>query len=341
MTLQDILRDVDFLAEQLRQIDSQEAELVEQGMLVHQKLNSTTYQSTKIKVLVEDLQSIIAYFSSSASPRKTTLDLIQSFQERFPISGATTSAFPKNLFSRAVSAPEKKTKPRDHQQFLQGDWFFERTSKHKDMPESELYAQKKILLQILMKDSGYLFEDLPSPESTYIPYNTNPKYGQVGYNDNCARVVNAHELRRRGYDVTANEMDLSDRSQYLPECIGGWVNPATGKSAWDDSVSLPTTVEEGRKVSATKELISRKFGVEGARGTVSMILKPNTKGSVTGHIFNWEVQGDKVIWVDAQSNRIGDEMNSTFYGATTIRVARFDDKEPTLLVLQYLASGWK
>lgn len=350
MTLQDILRDVDFFAEQLRQIDFQEAELVEQAMLVHEKLNSTANQNTKLKVLGEELQDIIGYFSSSASPRRATLGLVQNFQERFTISSGTTTALTKNLFSRAVSPPNKKTKPGDHHPLLRGDWFFEVPILY---PVQPFRTQKEILRQIFLRDSGYVLKELPSPETTYIPYNTNPRYGQVGYNTNCARVVNAYELRRRGYDVTANKRRF-DGSQRADECTGGWVNPKTGKSAWDEKELVH--VVSGSEVSATQDLILRKFGVEGARGAVSVMgtVISETKGPggesvITkrkwGHIFSWEVLGGKVAWIDAQTNEIGDVRDEILSSSTenkikSIAIYRFDDKEPTLSLLQYLETGW-
>ncbi|WP_052067987.1 toxin glutamine deamidase domain-containing protein [Rhodococcoides fascians] len=159
---------------------------------------------------------------------------------------------------------------------------------------------------------------------------TNPKYfSGAEYQINCQRVVQAYELRHRGYDVTANPnyrnhpTKPNDKGLTDEAIFGGWTStgqPTTG-------VNFTTATSAGELAS-----IAQAWG-PGTRGwiTVDWQAPPGQPGSA--HIFNFEVaKNGRVRFYDAQTGesdasahlaRI--DFNSGRGGA---RIYRVDDKLP-------------
>jgi SPP1 gp7 family putative phage head morphogenesis protein len=107
----------------------------------------------------------------------------------------------------------------------------------------------------------------------------NPYYGTgPEWSNNCTNCTSAWELRRRGYDVTAQPL-------------------ATGRQ-WD---ATPTTWRA--EVFDVKTMNQAEKGIlstmpDGARGGITVQWR-----SGGAHIFNWEVVDGRVVWVDAQTGR--------------------------------------
>lgn len=162
--------------------------------------------------------------------------------------------------------------------------------------------------------------------------NTNPNYDILnrGFRTNCARVIQAYELRRRGFNVVANA-EAKDSSQYRPYYLGGWKDLETGKTAYEDKLQVQKGIRLVKREEATKKLILDNHP-DGSRGAISFYY---TTGN-SGHTFNWERVGDEVIWVDAQPGTSGDKIGRYFTMAKDIDVARLDNKEPMAQVMQYL-----
>ena len=125
---------------------------------------------------------------------------------------------------------------------------------------------------------------------------TNPSYydrsqPDYKYHRNCQRVVYAYEAMRRGYNVEA-----------LPRPTAGFDRMACG--GWRDVMKNANWVNVGARGvdNAVKKLEDqmRAWG-DGARAVVN--VKWDT---YSGHVFNVENVGGKIVCVDAQPGRIID-----------------------------------
>jgi SPP1 gp7 family putative phage head morphogenesis protein len=104
---------------------------------------------------------------------------------------------------------------------------------------------------------------------------------------NCTNCTTTYEMRRRGYDVTA-------QARLMLKGRPSWEVPA----AWDADV-----VEGMTEVTLRQAIKAALKHGEGARGAISV----NWAGG-GGHIFNWEVVNGKVLWADAQPGWNGDDL---------------------------------
>jgi hypothetical protein len=236
----------------------------------------------------------------------------------------------------AVRAPSAKVTPGSLDPSLTNDWYFLRPEGRGGLTVTEIIAQRQLAQKVKLDESGYSLKRLKQSDTLeQAAKNTNPRFEEDSlYKRNCARVVNAYELRRRGFDVTANKK-VSDNSQTDPVFQGTWINPETGATAWDERFLMSNRIRAEKRAEQTALTILSKYP-EGARGAVSFSYR-NSKGA--GHVFNWEVQDGEVIWVDAQPNKVGDARKGIFEMATNISVTRYDDKVPNISVLQFLETG--
>lgn len=163
---------------------------------------------------------------------------------------------------------------------------------------------------------------------------TNPNYhmqidpktlslkGTRGYNENCVHVVQAFELRRRGYDVEASKwMKKQARER-------GW---SAGKSATLEVRQKWRTVEgwvrhmtQTSSAEELKQVIG--FMPVGARGFIQM----DWKRGGGGHVMNWEITEEGVKWIEAQAGRMVDDIDAVLSRAYGERLAyiRLDDLVP-------------
>lgn len=198
--------------------------------------------------------------------------------------------------------------------------------------EVDRQTANKLSREILLKNAKQDLPILSKPATIEEALNgTNPRFSEGRlYKNNCARVVQAYELRRRGFDVFPNGF-VDDSSQVRFFYYQGWVNPKTNTSAWDDRIGLPKGIRKVKRAEETAKLILQNHP-EGARGMLSFYYDTGN----SGHTFNWEIVNGKVEWLDAQSAKTGDWVAEFFTRAKDIDFVRLDDKEPTAQVLRYL-----
>jgi len=174
------------------------------------------------------------------------------------------------------------------------------------------------------------------PKSDPIPIDeaikgTNPRYNPnvEAYNSNCARCVQNYELRRRGFDVTANAYK-ADSSQYQFNYIN-----ATWKDLENKSAQLSEKYVANAKVRdrLSSDIIAQN--PEGARGFLQM----GWKGRNVGHVINWEIKDGEVQFIDAQTSTIWDANYSAWKRMSTPRWVRIDDKRPSDSILKYIEGG--
>lgn len=162
------------------------------------------------------------------------------------------------------------------------------------------------------------------------------KRGHVyGFNrdENCAFCSVAYELRRRGNDVRAQEslrgvqVELADKNGAFGKII-----PNFSKIS-KDTISFAERATDSRKMmdigmtskEYTKMTETLTSQGEGARGFVTV----DWKGGYGGHIFNYEVNGGKLYFIDAQPGTINKAdksyYNNVFANANNIQTLRMDN----------------
>lgn len=141
----------------------------------------------------------------------------------------------------------------------------------------------------------------------------------VSFTNNCHQVVNAVELRARGYNVRAAETAGSmGRASY--SISADWVDPITGRAR-----DLPNPNPKARSLGKVLKDATADWP-EGARGFVSGAYK-RTVGR-GAHIINVEKVGDVVRVVEGQVPAIANNTLRNFR-PSTIQVMRVDDLVPT------------
>lgn len=167
---------------------------------------------------------------------------------------------------------------------------------------------------------------------------------------NCARVVNAVEMRRRGYDVQAHA------SPFLPDAKANMEIHKAAVTARRNAVQNPklktqiTTGDVGMAAWRTKDGKSRVFWQSG-KGTRSKSANKATvdrfqtdmpegasgfvaaqiDGTNAGHIWNWVKQDGEIRFYDAQQQ--AGFVNNAFHLLSakegTLQMVRVDDLIPT------------
>jgi hypothetical protein len=122
---------------------------------------------------------------------------------------------------------------------------------------------------------------------------TNPRYPEPPYTVNCVHVVNAYELRARGFDVTASRLPsalMQQGGRNAQEALDRW----TRLDGFRHDRSLSPTFQ-GSKIH---EHISRELADEGARGWVTVHWGKTYGGGA--HIFTAERINGRIVYIDAQ-----------------------------------------
>jgi hypothetical protein len=154
---------------------------------------------------------------------------------------------------------------------------------------------------------------------------TNPKFPQSGYATNCVHVVNAFELRARGYSVAASPISgsLLQNGRSSQEALERWV----------DKDGKP----HGRKFTGITagEMIQMASALpEGGRGWIRVYWE---KGG--GHIFNVERINGYLRFIEAQEGTFGFNINDYIALAQPNKswgFVRVDDLEPTDKVMEFI-----
>jgi hypothetical protein len=139
----------------------------------------------------------------------------------------------------------------------------------------------------------------------------NPKYdpAEPAYSENCTSVVQANELRRRGFDVKAGLLEERLRSD---QNGGGGRSLSVIEHAW------------GVKFKpGTKADIEEAFEEPGSRGVVAILWR--RRG---GHVFNVENVDGEVRFVDGQPDPPVTDASWYFDRGHSPMYARLDD-QPT------------
>lgn len=157
---------------------------------------------------------------------------------------------------------------------------------------------------------------------------TNPGYGSTPrYGINCVHVVNAYELRRRGYDVTATPLPLAlgNSGRNSQEALSRWRDP-------EGKVRHLETVTKRQLIKTVDEW------PPGARGWVTIRWGRDYGGG--GHIFAVERTTNGVTWVEAQKgvtlDRVETYLARSKTGKDVLRVVRVDDLTPEDGVLEFV-----
>lgn len=124
---------------------------------------------------------------------------------------------------------------------------------------------------------------------------------------NCTNTTTSWELRQRGYDVTAKPRPTREGR-----------TTAETSTAWDADVADWST--KGTLRQMHKRMLDEY--PEGARGGITVAWKGGG-----AHIFNWEIHGGKVRWIDGQSNKHGTDLMDFLprvKGGANVMVERLD-----------------
>lgn len=121
----------------------------------------------------------------------------------------------------------------------------------------------------------------------------NPTFNQTisGTSNNCVLATLAYDMRRRGYDVTAN---LAKRGMYPLKTIGDMYEGAAVRYVGTEGTKVFETKSSGWD-RVTNNIL--KAYPEGSRGYIGV---GSSKGG--GHAMAFEIQNGKVMVIDAQSN---------------------------------------
>lgn len=158
---------------------------------------------------------------------------------------------------------------------------------------------------------------------------------EYGFNrqENCAFCSISYELRRRGHDVRAQESLTGVQTALTNK------NGAFGKVIPNFSKISKESREFAKRSSGSEKMLSigmnkKEYNEmtetlikdgEGARGFISI----KWKDGYGGHIFNYEVNGGKLYFIDAQSGEIkkadNSYFNNVFRNGNNIATLRMDN----------------
>lgn len=169
------------------------------------------------------------------------------------------------------------------------------------------------IVTILPEHNNTAFDDLKA---------TNPNYKDgLQWQVNCQRCVPTYELRRRGYDVTAQPNNNEDYTDVWANCKE--VAERTNESAFAE-------MTEGKANNATKEdieILMKQWG-DGARAQVTI----NWQEGTDGHTFIAERIDGKTYYLDPQSGETN--LSDIFKYAKTedTSIWRIDNVETSELI---------
>jgi hypothetical protein len=142
--------------------------------------------------------------------------------------------------------------------------------------------------------------------------NVNPGFTDLSDNtkNNCMLCTTTYDLRRRGYDVTAEEV----RSGYQTGDVKRWYPDAE-----IHKVKNYSTVDE--LINNTEKAISKQG--DGARGNIMVTWQQGG-----GHSMAYEVENGKVVIYDCQTGTRYENAGDILKYTNTVSYARLDNVEP-------------
>ena len=186
-------------------------------------------------------------------------------------------------------------------------------SKKYDKEREQNPIDKKTGLHMKTKEMSQK-EDLKRVNPEVNDFNTNSK-------SNCMLCTMTYEMRRRGYDVTAEKASTG----YLPGDVKRWFPKVKIQSFMSDDVktdrSRSIKASLGFNTKYAKEVISElEKQPDGARGNLMI-----TWGNGGGHSMIYEIQNGKVVIRDGQVNRTYPNAASILANCTDITAMRLDN----------------
>ena len=157
---------------------------------------------------------------------------------------------------------------------------------------------------------------------------TNPRhsYDYREYSQNCQRCVVAYELRRRGYDVTAQPtFPGDDLSRIAYTDTKNNIYAAKWRGAFKNAKTENVGVR-GNNSRAEKEVIqnieNKMHGYgNGSRAVIQILYRGGG-----GHVFNVENQNGRVTYVEAQTGQIKDIAKTmTSVKTDSVNIVRVDN----------------
>ncbi len=170
-----------------------------------------------------------------------------------------------------------------------------------------------------LKDKDYTpDEDLRRINPYYNNFNGNTK-------NNCMLCTTTYEMRRRGYDVTANKASVgyndAEIKKWFPKAKIQHVPEIEGRGKFKSGLLLGNDKEYARRVM---DAIEKQ--PEGARGNLmGYINSPGAMIYNCGHSMIWEIDGGKMVIRDGQSNTVYRNPEKVLKMLTGVRYTRTDN----------------
>ena len=172
------------------------------------------------------------------------------------------------------------------------------------------------------KKSGFKLKDREmTREEDLARVNPGYKNLQLNTKNNCMLCTVTYDLRRRGYDVTANKAAAG----YGLEDLRRWY-PDVEKQAKARMYPFEDSRFKRSLVADTLKNIAAQG--DGARG--GLLLTLGTKRGIAGHAVAYEVVNGKVKILDGQSNKIYDNPERLLRSCCHTIYVRLDNIEPDL-----------
>lgn len=159
-------------------------------------------------------------------------------------------------------------------------------------------------------------DDVKAVNPEFKSFNSNSK-------NNCMLCTTTYDLRRRGYDVTAQK----DSEGYNFNDLKRWYPKAQMKTiSSESSKSLMSTTVFGNKdmMQRTHEELTKQGN--GARGNIMV----NWTQGGGGHSMVYEVKGSSLIIRDCQSGKTYKNPDKILKKASGVRYVRLDNVEPDI-----------
>ncbi len=158
---------------------------------------------------------------------------------------------------------------------------------------------------------GYSVESAIGTEENPL---CNPHFKEGGqYTTNCGYCSATYEMRRRGFNVEANPSDAIS--------VSDWIR------LYKDADYRFFSKAKNLSVAESLTNTMKNIYPDGARG--SIFVKWNCGG---GHFFSWEINGEDVLFVDAQCGKIGVESYFDEVKPSSIMHVRWDNLEPSDMI---------
>lgn len=157
-------------------------------------------------------------------------------------------------------------------------------------------------------------EDLKRVNPEYNDFNSNSK-------SNCVLCTMTCEMRRRGYDVTANKAGVGYFDKELTRFFKDYKTEHITVRKKEDGNNLFNT--GGKKYAQRTIAQIEKSQPEGSRGNLSVVWGDVFGGG--GHSMYYEIQNGKLKIYDGQTGKIYDDAEKIFMQCSSVDIGRLDN----------------